>query len=563
MQLVPELLVLGLQLAQLAAGACEGDKGVGLELGAGAAEGTGGIASERATCASLCWVLNSWVALLPSMSRVWCTQQYISARRQHPAWLLLASPRAPLVLGCLTSLFEFADNGISEEDALQALAEMLAEYAAQDEFSIDPDDTHLLAGRELRQWIKRGLVVERGGRIYASDALSLAIGFIDSLDNRIMTTTASRLSVVQREIEYLEVGLNPNPDSRKAAIRRQIKALEVELVDAEAGHVPVLSEAEAVERIREVYNLATGLRADFRRVEDSWREADRVLRQSIISEQFHRGDIVDRLLDGQESLLDTPEGRVFDSFQQQLRQSVELDNMRERIRSILSHPSAGKALNRAQLIDLKLLRVRLVSESQSVLRARARSEKDVKGFLKTGLAAEHHRVGQLLNEILHVAQDVDWQQQKVRRAGSPLPPVGVALGNIPVPERLRFKSLQGDQEATLDLTPQDSSLRDIDEEFWEALDGLDREAMVRDTLATLAQAGQPLTLRELAERLPPIHDLETLALWLGMAREAGIEIAGEEQQLLELVDGDQQRWQFRVPRVALSSEVLDGIDWEF
>ncbi|MEN1342134.1 DUF3375 family protein, partial [Pseudomonas aeruginosa] len=91
--------------------------------------------------------------------------------------------------------------------------------------------------------------------------------------------------------------------------------------------------------IREVYNLATSLRADFRRVEDSWREADRALRQSIISEQSHRGEIVDRLLDGQDALLNTPEGRVFESFQQQLRQSAELEVMRERLRTILRHPA--------------------------------------------------------------------------------------------------------------------------------------------------------------------------------------------------------------------------------
>jgi hypothetical protein len=55
---------------------------------------------------------------------------------------------------------------------------------------------------------------------------------------------------------------------------------------------------EAVESIREVYTLASSLRADFRRVEDSWRQADRQLRQSIVSEHNHRGDIVDKLLDG-------------------------------------------------------------------------------------------------------------------------------------------------------------------------------------------------------------------------------------------------------------------------
>lgn len=491
------------------------------------------------------------------------TRTYIAARRHHPAWLLLASPRAPLVLGCLTALFDFAENGIAETDALQALSEMLANYAVQDEYKIDPDNTRIQASRELRQWIKRGLVIERGQRLYSTDALSSAIRFIDTLDNRIMTSTASRLSVVQREIENLDVGLNPDASSRKAAIQRKIKQLEHELAEAEAGHVPVLTEAEAIERIREVYGLSTGLRADFRRVEDSWREADRELRQSIMSEHYHRGEIVDRLLDGQAALLDTPEGKVFDSFQKQLQQKVELDNMREQLRSILMHPAAEKALNRAQRQELKRLRMQLVMESQTVLQARARSEKDVKAFIQSGLAVEHHRVGQLLNEVLNIAQELDWERQTVRRADSPLPPIGFTLGNLPLVERLRFKSHENEDEWELDLSPQDSDLSGVEDEFWDALDGLDREVLVRDTLAVLAQEGHPLTIAELAERLPPAHDLETLALWLGMAREAGIEITGESIEELTLIDAEQRRWLFRLPQVLMSEKAFDGIEWEF
>ena len=163
------------------------------------------------------------------------SERYVSARSQHPAWLLLASRRAPLVLGCLRTLFERAHDGIPMEDALQALSEMLAAYASQELYEIDPDATHLQAGRELREWIKRRLVVEREGRIYATDALESAIQFVDSLDSRIMTSTASRLSVVQREIENLEAGLNPSPTGRIASLRRRIQDLEHELAQVEAG----------------------------------------------------------------------------------------------------------------------------------------------------------------------------------------------------------------------------------------------------------------------------------------------------------------------------------------
>jgi predicted RNA-binding Zn ribbon-like protein len=490
------------------------------------------------------------------------SERYISARNQHPAWLLLASRRAPLVLGCLRTLFERAHDGIAIEDALQALATILAAYTSQDLYEISPEDTHLQAGRELREWIKRRLIIEREGRIYATDALEVAIQFVESLDSRIMTSTASRLSVVQREIENLETGLNPSKESRIASLRRRIKDLEFELEQAEAGQISVLDEAQAIEGIREVYNLAVGLRADFRRVEDSWREADRALRQSIISEQYHRGEIVDRLLDGQDALLNTPEGRVFDSFQQQLRQSIELDNMRARLRTILRHPTIPKALNRSQQMELQWLVLRLVQETQSVLQARARSERDVKGFMKTGLAAEHHRVGHLLNEIFNLALNIDWQRQSVRRQAVPLPPVGVAITSVPAAERLRFKALDDEERSELNLHDKQAGLDQIGDDFWDAFDGLDRETLIRNTLSILAEQRRPVSLGELAHLLPPAHDLESFALWLGMAREAGIEVLDQERETVELVDNEQRRWIFHLPYAGLESEALKDIDWE-
>jgi hypothetical protein len=497
-----------------------------------------------------------------SLSAQQKAREYINARHHHPAWRLLASPRAPLILGCLTSLFEQARDGVAEEDALQALSNMLLNFAAEDEFSIEPDKAPQQAGRELREWIKRGLLIERGKRLYATDALNSAVQFIESLDNRIMTSTASRLSVVQQQIEQLETGLNPNPASRAEVIRRKIQSLEQELAAAESGKVEVLSDAEAVEALREVYTLSAGLSADFRRVEDSWREADRQLRQTMIAEGAHRGEVVDRLLDGQEALLNTPEGRVFDGFLQQLRQTTELENMARRIRTILLHPAAARALSRNQMNDLRWLRLRLTHESHQVMQARARSEQDVKGFIKTGLASEHHRVGLLLNEILKEALNLDWQRQAVRRQGSSLPPLGFALARLPVAERLKFKALEQEPDDRPDFTPINNHLNDLDDEFWAALDGLDRQALMAETLKTLAAAAKPLRLSELATALPPVHDLETFALWIAMAREAGIELVAGQTEHLELLDADERRWRFTVPDVALDGDLLSAIDWE-
>jgi hypothetical protein len=474
---------------------------------------------------------------------------------------LLAAKRGPLVLSCLRTLFEQSQNGIPFDETLQTLADLLAQHANHTDFEIGAEDQLTLARRELRDWIKRGLVVEREGRLYATDALEEALRFVDALDNRIMTSTASRLSVVQREIESVEASLNPDPKSRTGHLRRQIQEFEQQLAEVEAGRVEVLSEREGVERIRDIFNLAMSLRADFRRVEDSWRETDRALRHSIVSEQNHRGEIVDKLLDSHDSLLDTPEGQVFHGFQQQLSRSIELDHMKLRLRAILKHSFATAALNPQQHADLRWLVMRLVKESETVIQARARIERDVKGFLKTGLAAEHHRVGLLLNEILRHALNIDWASVSVRRKDSPLPPVAFSNSSLSLVERLRFKSLDDGKVEDLELSQKIADLNQVDDDFWRSFAALDRQALVRETLALLKQSGRPLSIAELASHLPPTHDLESLTVWLTMAREAGI-VFRDEVEAVEVVCTDGPRLRFQVPLVELSADAMPDIEWE-
>lgn len=488
------------------------------------------------------------------------THKYIAARQQHPAWLLLASRRAPLMLSGLDALFEHQRDGVPFDHAVQALADMLAAHANQTDFDIDPADIPAQARRELREWIRRALVTEREGRIFETDALKTALRFVAQLDHRLMTSTASRLAVVQREIDNLATALDPNPQSRAEHLQRRIQDLQQQLDEVQAGRLPVLTEAQAVEGVREVYALATSLRADFRRVEDSWREADRTLRQAILSAQHHRGAVMDQLLDGHARLLNTQEGRVFDSFQQQLDNQSELTEMRVRIRSILAHPSARQALDDLQHSTLRLLVPQLIKEAKVVQGVRARSEREVSQFMKTGQAAENQRVGQLLNDILQQALGVDWQRQAVRRQPVPLPPLGIALAGLPLIERLRIKSLDGGgQGHELLLTTQYADLDQVEDEFWQAFEGLDRQALLQQTLDVLERHGQPMTLAALAQALPPgEHDLEALTLWLAVASEAGT-APGAGQEYITTTDtshSPHRQWRFAVPQVALDAAAV-------
>lgn len=487
------------------------------------------------------------------------SQRFTMLRRHHAAWMLLASRNGPLVLAGLKSLIDTHPSGIAFEEAVERLASSFVHFSNDAEYELG-DDYSLTARRELRHWIKRGLIVERGGVVLPTDALQRALQFLESLEEHSMTSTASRLATVQRAIESLETQLSRSQTSREQYLLTRIEALTNELEAVKAGNFDVLDGQQAEEGIREVYQLAISLQTDFRRVEDSYREADRALRQRIISEKRNRGEIVDELLSGHESLLQTVEGQVFEAFHQQLVKAAELEQMKGQLRSILGNKNTERALHRKQRADLHQLVSRLVQESERVILARARSERDVRGFIKSGLASEQLRVGALLQDILQAALKIDWQSQKVRRSPSSLPPIAISISNLSVIERLQIKQVDDNSPRDLDLTITQANPADMDAEFWQAFNALDRAQLFESTLETLWAAGQPLSLRELAEALPPTHDLETLAYWLAMARQAGVPI-DERQEVIDLCDeGAGSRTRFRVPAVELSHSIVADLD---
>ncbi len=236
-------------------------------------------------------------------------------RHQNPAWLLLASRRAPLVLACLQPLFESTHKQVLLEDAEAYLSETFRDFANDSDYGFQSDNFHLQAKRELNLWIKKELIVERQGEIFATDALQRVFHFIGGVaEQRFMTTTASRLATVQREIKNLAVNLSNDVKTKRQFIKAEIQQLQLQLAKLDMGEVEPLNAHEAIENIQSLYSLAMSLKDDFRRVEDAYRQADRDLRHKIIQTQTNRGEIVDQLLDNHDALLQTPEGRVLNIF---------------------------------------------------------------------------------------------------------------------------------------------------------------------------------------------------------------------------------------------------------
>jgi hypothetical protein len=61
--------------------------------------------------------------------------------------------------------------------------------------------------------------------------------------------------------------------------------------------------------------------------------------------------------------------------------------------------------------------------------------------------------------------------------------------------------------------------------------------------------------------MPPTHDLESISVWLAMAREAEVPVHAEKESV-EVACADGTLLRFEVPRIELCAAALQGINWE-
>jgi hypothetical protein len=108
--------------------------------------------------------------------------------------------------------------------------------------------------------------------------------------------------------------MSPDADARIRALEAQRQALDRDIEELRAGVVVQLSDSEQYERLREVYQLASVLTGDFRRLEDDIRQMDHELRVEMIHADSTRGEVLVSLLKKEGALLDTDAGRAFEGF---------------------------------------------------------------------------------------------------------------------------------------------------------------------------------------------------------------------------------------------------------
>jgi hypothetical protein len=161
--------------------------------------------------------------------------------------------------------------------------------------------------------------------------------------------------------------------------------------------VKPLSDAQALERIREIIVLADDLVEDFRRVRERFEQLNRDLRERIMDSEANRGEVLSALFAGVDLIGESEAGRTFTAFWRLLtdpEQSAALENALDQV---LARDFARRLDLRERRFLVRLTRALLEQGGtvHEVLQTFARS---LKHFVQSREYLEQRRLNQVLRE---------------------------------------------------------------------------------------------------------------------------------------------------------------------
>lgn len=462
---------------------------------------------------------------------------------EDATWKLLRADNAPIILAFIADLFA-EENEVPFARARIALDTELERGRELGYWSSESG-----AGTYLNQWIRAGWLREMDDMLSKTDAGETALRFCRTLDEPAAGTSASHLRIVQDAVRDFAVAVNPDLDERAAQLEQQKRDIQRSIDELRAGVTVELSEAEQRERIREIYQLASVLTGDFRRVEDDIRRIDKDLRIQIIEGDSTRGDVLLELMEQEMLLENTDAGSAFEGFFHLLCDQNRSTEFSDQLRGILNLPVA-QHLNQVQRQFLSRLMRELSRESERVFSIRRRTEEGLRGYIESGAAQENRAVTRLLSELERSAV-------VLRENGCDLKTLTRLDLQVGVPGIRSPKSMslrQPDENLDTSGVEEQANHREPSIEMLDSLEAVQIRQVAARALETLRQHG-PMTISTLSSYQPLREGLEELVACMRVARAVhATDLDAMEQ--IEVHDRYGVRIRASIPSLLMSADLF-------
>jgi hypothetical protein len=436
-------------------------------------------------------------------------------RLNHPAWRLLAADSAPFVIGFLHAAFlEPNVRALAEPDLVARLDDYL--YFLHQRLG---DDAPAKAARDYlldwadsrRGWLRRYYPPGSDEPHFdLTPAAERAIHWLAGLEQRQFVGAESRLKLVFELLREMMQGSETDPERRIGELVRRRAEIEAEIERIRAGELSLMDSTQLRERFLQAESTARALLADFRQVEQNFRDLDRQVRERIMIAEGGKSEVLEEVFGERDAIVDSDQGRSFRAFWDFLMSAARQEELSALLEGVLALEPVAELQP-----DPRLRRIHYdwLAAGEVTQRTVARLSEQLRRYLDDRAWFENRRIMEVLREL-------EQHAVAVRDAPPPGPfmsleeaspsvdlPLERPLFTPPVRPVIREQRL-AEGEADVDAGV-------LFEQFY-----VDKERL-RARLRHALQTRRQISLAELLEAEPIEQGLAELVAWLSLATGEG------------------------------------------
>ncbi|MFA5700632.1 MAG: DUF3375 domain-containing protein [Desulfuromonas sp.] len=438
-------------------------------------------------------------------------QQLVSLRQLHPAWRLLRADNAPLIISFLQQAFvgpnqrslEQANLASKLDDLIYNLQQSLGQTLFPRAANAYLDDWADNSNGWLRKFYPPG---SDEAHYELTAAAEKTIEWLSSLGKRQFVGTESRLLSIFDLLRQVVEGSETDPDTRIAELEKRKAALDTEIARIKAGQIDLMDATRVRERFLAINDSADSLLADFREIEQNFRDLDRQVRERIATWEGGKGALLEEFFGERDAIADSDQGRSFRAFWEFLMSPSRQDELSGLLQKIFNMPPVQSLEP-----DRRLLRIHYewLKAGEAAQRTVARLSEQLRRYLDEQAWLENKRIMNLLRDI--EAKALSLRQQPPEKEIISLDDVRVEM-NLPLDRPLYCPPLKPRIDTQLLL--EGTSDNDADALFGQI--HVDKSRLQENLRLALRQQPQ-ISLGDLLHHYPLQQGLAELVTWLELA----------------------------------------------
>ncbi len=318
----------------------------------------------------------------------------------------MAAEHAPIIIGLLQVHLAEGERSVPGSLFHERIERELEELRAQG--VVLPQSSQAY----IAEWLRNGFLERRfpAGAAEEEYELSAAaanpIRYISALLEPRAIATESRLAVVIDRLVRLAEATDVNPQSRVAKLMIERDRLDAQIAAAREGRLNPLTDSQALERARDIIQLADELAGDFRRVRERFEDLNRDLRERLVDEEGgNRGEVLHALFEGVDLIGDSDAGRTFTAFWRLLTDPEQSTTLEESLEQVLARAFANQLEARERRF-LRLLVRMLLDQGGSVHDVLQHFARSLKHFVQSREYLEQRRLSQVLKDAQRAALEI-------------------------------------------------------------------------------------------------------------------------------------------------------------